>query len=168
MGVAGSALATTIARTLEVIVVVGYLLFLDKKIQFKPRYLLLRDQIIFREYLKIGLPVIVSDFVLVIGTNMLAVIMGHMGKEMVAANSITNILVQLTTVLLMAVGSASTVIIGNTVGAGEYEKAQRYGKLLWLISISIGLIGGVLIFLLKYSAVSMFRFRRQRSRLLCS
>lgn len=156
MGVAGSALATTIARTLEVIVVVGYLLILDKKIQFKVKYLLLRDRIIFREYLKVGLPVIVSDFVLVIGTNMLAMIMGHMGKEMVAANSITNILVQLTTVLLMAVGSASTVIIGNTVGAGEYEKAQRYGRLLWIISIVIGLLGGVLIYFLKYLAIDMF------------
>jgi hypothetical protein len=99
MGVAGSALATTMARTLEIIVILGYLLLYDRKIKFRLKYLFKSDRLIFREYMKVGAPVIISDFILVVGMSMLSVIMGHMGSEMVAANSITNVLTQLTTVL---------------------------------------------------------------------
>jgi putative MATE family efflux protein len=156
MGVAGSALATTMARTLEIIVILGYLLLYDRKIKFRLKYLFKSDRLIFREYMKVGAPVIISDFILVVGMSMLSVIMGHMGSEMVAANSITNVLTQLTTVLLMGISSSSTIIIGNTVGAGDMEKAQDYAKTLWFLSIMLGLAGSFLIFFLKYLAVDFY------------
>ena len=140
LGAAGAAVGTLISRIIEFSIVIIYLLFIDKKIQFKFKSLFKHDNEIFKDYIKHGTPVLISDFILVIGLNMLSVIMGRMGSEMVAANSINTVLQQFCTVFLMGVSNASGVIIGNTVGAKEYDKAQEYSKTFLGLAIMIGCI----------------------------
>jgi putative MATE family efflux protein len=157
LGVSGSALATSIARTLEVGVMLFYLFVVDRKIKFRLPFLRQTDRAIFRDYLVHGAPVLVSDFVLVLGLNMLSVIMGRMGSDIVAANAISNVVYQFTTVLLMGISSSSAVIIGNTVGARDYDLAQHYGRKFLLLSIGIGLLGGLIIFSLRTFVVDFYQ-----------
>ncbi|MEG1256147.1 MATE family efflux transporter [Clostridium sp.] len=156
LGTAGAAVGTLISRIIEFIIVIGYLLFIDKKVQFKLKSLFYIDKKIFKDYFRHGTPVLISDFILVIGLNMLAVIMGRMGADMVAANSITAIVQQLATVFLMGVSSSSGVIIGNTVGSGDYKKAEEYGKIFLVLSIIIGVLAGILIFTTKDMVISFY------------
>lgn len=156
LGAAGAAVGTLISRIIEFSIVITYLLFIDKKIQFKFKSLFKHDNEIFKDYIKHGTPVLISDFILVIGLNMLSVIMGRMGSEMVAANSINTVLQQFCTVFLMGVSNASGVIIGNTVGAKEYDKAQEYSKTFLGLAIMIGCISGILIFSLKNFMIGFY------------
>lgn len=98
LGAAGAAVGTLISRIIEFLIVAIYLIFIDKRIQFKIKDLFKHDKAIFTDYAKHGTPVLISDFILVIGLNMLSVIMGRMGAEMVAANSINTVLQQFCTV----------------------------------------------------------------------
>ena len=139
MGVAGAALATTICRAVEISIVLFFLLLMDTRIRFRLRMLLHWDKDIFRNYLKNGVPVIVSDVFLGVGSNMISVVLGRMGAAVMSATAIANTIYQLVMVLLMGVANASGVITGNTVGAGEYEKAKEYGKTFLVISIIISL-----------------------------
>ena len=156
LGAAGAAVGTLISRIIEFLIVAIYLVFIDKRIQFKIKDLLKHDKDIFRDYSKHGTPVLISDFILVIGLNMLSVIMGRMGAEMVAANSINTVLQQFCTVFLMGVANASGVIIGNTVGAKEYDKAQDYGKTFLALALLIGCVSGLLIFSLKNVMIGFY------------
>jgi Na+-driven multidrug efflux pump len=115
-----------------------FLLKYDVKIRFRLPMLKSFDRYIMANYLKIGAPVILSDLLLALGMNMLSAIMGRMGSDMVAANSIANVVWQLTTIMLMGVASASGAVTGNTVGVGEFEKAQQYGVTFVIMSICIG------------------------------
>lgn len=153
---AGSALATTVSRVLEFIVVVVFLMKYDTKIQFRPAKLKGLDGHILSSYLKIGAPVIVSDLLLALGMNMLSAIMGRMGTEMVAANSIMNVVWNLTTILLMGIANASGIVTGNTVGAGEFSRAQQYGVTFVSMSFCIGAVAAIIIFLLKRFAVDFY------------
>lgn len=156
LGTAGAAVGTLFSRIVEFLIVVVYLLFIDKKIRFKLKSLLHFDMKIFKDYLRHGTPVLISDFILIIGLNMLAVIMGRMGSDMVSANSITSTIQQLATVFMMGVANASGVIIGNTVGAGEYDKAQEYGKTFTAITIVIGICAAIVIFMSKDLVLSIY------------
>lgn len=156
LGTAGAAVGTLFSRIVEFLIVIIYLLFIDKKIRFKLKSLLHFDTKIFKDYLRHGTPVLISDFILIIGLNMLAIIMGRMGSDMVSANSITSTIQQLATVFMMGVANASGVIIGNTVGAGEYDKAQEYGKTFAAISVVIGICAGLLIFSSKNLVLSIY------------
>lgn len=156
LGTAGAAVGTLFSRIVEFLIVVVYLLFIDKKIRFKLKSLLHFDMKIFKDYLRHGTPVLISDFILIIGLNMLAVIMGRMGSDMVSANSITSTIQQLATVFMMGVANASGVIIGNTVGAGEYDKAQEYGKTFTAITIVIGICAAIVIFISKDLVLSIY------------
>lgn len=156
LGAAGAAVGTLIARIIEFLIVIIYLLFIDKKIQFKIKNIFKHDKAILKDYLRHGTPVLISDFILVIGLNMLSVIMGRMGSEMVAANSINTVLQQFSTVFLMGIANASGVIIGNTVGAKEYEKAEEYAKTFLVLALLVGCFSGVLIFTMKNVMIGFY------------
>ncbi|MGL5694515.1 MAG: MATE family efflux transporter, partial [Peptostreptococcaceae bacterium] len=156
LGIQGAAIGTLVARIIEFIIVALYLLKFDKKIKFKLKYLLQTDKDILSKYIKIGLPVLVSDILLVLGMNMLSVIMGRMGSDMVAANSISNIVNQFTMILLQGISSASAVITGNTIGSGKLEKAQERAVTFLVLSLVFGFIAALIILLSKNFIVDFY------------
>ena len=149
MGTAGAALATTICRTVEITIVLLFLLKIDNRIRYRLRMLLHWDSAIFRNYLKNGVPVIVSDILLGVGGNMISVVLGRMGAMVMSASAIANTLYQLTSVFLMGVSNASGVITGNTIGAGEYKKAKDYGRTFLVLSVIVSILAVVCIQLVK-------------------
>lgn len=156
LGIQGAAIGTLVARVIEFIIVMLYLFKFDKKIQFKLKYLLETDKDILNKYIKIGLPVLISDILLVLGMNMLSVIMGRMGSDMVAANSISNVVNQFTMILLQGVGNASAVITGNTIGAGKIDEAQEGAITFLTLSLILGLVAALVILISKNFIVDFY------------
>jgi putative MATE family efflux protein len=157
MGTAGAALATTICRSVEFIIVVVFIFRIDTRICFRLRALFHWDKDIFRNYLKNGVPVIVSDIFLGIGGNMITVVLGRMGAAVMSSAAIANTINQLMMVFMMGVSNASGVITGNTIGAGEYEKVKEYGKTFLALTVLISLFSIICIQLAKYMVFQEFR-----------
>lgn len=67
---AGAALGTLISRAFEFAVICGYFLLRDRKLRFRVRDLLLPCGDLLPEYLRISLPVLVSDTLLGLGNSM--------------------------------------------------------------------------------------------------
>ena len=149
MGTAGAALATMICRAAEFAIVSVFLFRIDKRIQFRFRMLSRWDKDIFRNYTINGVPVIVSDIFLGVGGSMISMVLGRLGASVMSASSIANTLYQLTAVFLMGVSNASGVITGNTVGAGQYEKAKAYGKTFLALAVIVSIIAVIGIQLVK-------------------
>lgn len=78
-----------------------------------------------------------------------SVIMGHMGSDAVAANSITSIAKSLLSCLIRGVSGGAGVLIGNLLGAGELAKAREYGGRLTRMAIAVGVVTGGLLMLLS-------------------
>ena len=149
MGVAGAALATTICRIVEFAIIAIFLLKIDDKIRFRLRMLLHWDKDIFRNYIKNGVPVIVSDILLAVGNNMTSIVLGRMGAVVTSATSIANTINQVTSVFLMGVANAAGIITGNTVGAGRYKEAKEYGKTFLALTVVVSIFAIGLILLIK-------------------
>ena len=155
--IAGAALATVIARIAEFAITVGFLLFVDERIGYRwKRFLAKTDPVILREFMYTAVPVIISDGLLTLGNNGLAMIMGRMGREMVAAHTITNVTVHLSMLFNMGLASTSSVMTANTVGGGDYDDAMQQGVTFLALSAMIGVLGGVLVNILKPFVVNFY------------
>ena len=89
MEVAGAALGTLIARIFEATFILGYLFVIDKEIDFRIKDMFMNTKSLLAEYIRICIPVLISDGILAIGNNTVAMVIGHLGKTFVAANAIT-------------------------------------------------------------------------------
>lgn len=156
LGIEGAAIATLTARIIEFSVVSIYVLKIDKKLKFKFKYIFSIDKELLKSYIKVGGPVLVSDLILALGLNMISVIMGRMGSDMVAANSISAVVLQFTNVFLMGVSNASGVITGNTIGEEKYDLAYERAITFLALAILLGIGSSIVIFGLKYIIIDFY------------
>ncbi len=157
MGVVGAALATVIARFVEMCIVLIFLLKYDDKINFRVSDLKGKiDKEVFKIYIKYGLPVLCNEVLWSLGSSVLSIIMGHMGKEFVAANSICSVMFQCITVATHGINSAAAVMAGNTIGEGKYELARKQALTLFVISIGVGVFSCFLTLVLKNPLVGFY------------
>lgn len=146
LGVMGAAVGTLIARVVEFLFCTVYLFKVEKVLHYQVRGLVkLPSRALFGEFRRLGLPAVISDSILALAASVMSIILGHMGKEVVSSYAIVTVMDRMATVATMGLASASGVIIGQTVGEGEFERAKKEGWTFLYLSIAIGLIAGVLV-----------------------
>ncbi len=156
MEIAGAALGTLIARAIECTAILIYFLKIDKKIQYRVRDLFMKVKDLVPEYVKISLPVLISDAMMALGNSVIAIIMGHIGSAFVSANSITTVTQQLTTVLTQGISQAGCIVTGHTLGRGDAEQAQRDGYTFITFGFLLGLAACIIILIIAEPVVGMY------------
>ncbi len=157
MEIAGAALGTLIARVFELVFICGHFFFRDKKIGYRLKNFCMKCGDLTREYFRICLPVLISDGLLALGNNAVAMVMGRIGKTFVAANSVTTIVQQLTSVLTQGIAQASGIITGHVMGEGDMEKAQRQGYTFLGLGLVLGCFTAGLIMLLRAPIINYYK-----------
>lgn len=152
--IAGAALATVIARTAEVVWCVVEAAKKDR-VKLKFHYLIHDDKSLRRDFWKYTAPVLGNETVWGIGFTMYSVIMGHLGTDAVAANSISNIVKNLASCFCLGLGSGGGIMVGNELGAGNTKNAKEYGSQLCKLSLVCGAVSGILILALTPLIVSL-------------
>ena len=148
MGIVGAAIATVCARIFEVV----FALIVTVKFKCpktRIRYLLQRDNKDLRaDYWKYTTPLLVNQLGWGGGVTMYSVIMGHLGSDAVAANSIASIVRTMVASLCWGIASAVGIVLGQLLGKGELEEAKRLGGKYVRLSIWIGIGSGIVILIL--------------------
>lgn len=157
MGVNGAALGTLLARVVEFSVIMGFLMFKDKNIELRACDLTMPVRDLIPDYIRISVPVLVSDTLLGLGNSAVAVVMGHIGASFVAANSITTVVQMLSTVVIQGICQASCAITGITLGKGEVEKARQQGYTFAALGFIIGGFGCGIILILSGIIVGAYK-----------
>lgn len=156
MGVKGAALATLIARAIEFSIAFCFMLFVDKKVQIRFKDFLKFDKVLLKDMTKVSLPVIANELMWALGTSMQARLLGMLGTNAVAANSIISVVQQLSTVAVFGVASSAAVMIGKSIGEGNMQKARDRGHTFKIISVIFGVVVSVAILLLRNVAVDFY------------
>ena len=149
MEVAGAALGTLIARIFEFSLICGYLFFKDKEIEFRIKDLFAPVGRLWNEYIRISIPVLVSDGILALGNNSVAMVVGRLGESFVAANAVTTVTQQLSSVMIQGFSQAGAIVTGYTLGEGDKEKAHEQGYAFMGIGIVFGAIAAGIIMLIS-------------------
>ena len=157
MGVAGAALATMIARLVEFAIITVFLFRVDQKICFRVKDFWQKvDMATVRLFMKYGAPVLCNELFWSLGNSMSAVVLGRIGAEAVAANSICDIVFQMTSFFIWGAANAASVMTGNTIGAGEKEKAREQSKTFIVISLGLGVVTSLMILGLRGFMVDFY------------
>lgn len=146
--IAGAALATVISRLIEIIWCVSGSVKKDS-VHLKLIYVIHNDVPLKKDFWKYTLPVLVNEIVWGVGFTMYSVIMGHLGTDAVAANSIANIIKNLIVCFCIGISTGGGIIIGNELGAGRLDTAKEYGRKLCRLSVILGIISGIVMFMLS-------------------
>lgn len=156
LGIRGAAIATVCARITEFSIVLVFMFIYERKIGIKLEHLLKLDKEILKDYVGLCTPVLCNELLWAIGASMISVIVGRMGTEVVAANSINGVAHQFVTVFIFGMSNATAVIIGNTIGEGKKEKAKEYAYSIGIFSVVMGCISGLMILLIKPFVVNFY------------
>ena len=157
MGVAGAAVGTLCSRIVEFVVCVLFVLFVDKQLQYRVTGLLKLPGIsLFKEFVRLGLPAIISDTILAFASSAISIILGHMGKEFVSAYSIVMVVDRMCTLATQGVGSAAGIMVGQSVGGGRHEEAKRRGYSFLMLTSILGIIGAVLILIIGDWSIGLY------------
>ena len=156
LGVKGAAIATVIARITEFIVVIIFMAKYENKICLRLKHLFKVDKLILKDFLSNCTPVLFNEFLWSTGSTMIAIILGRLGTETVAANSISNVVFQFVTVFIFGLSNATAVIIGNTIGEGKNEKAKEYSRTVGVLSIVMGIMASAVILAIRPIVVDFY------------
>ncbi len=156
LGVQGAAIATLIARIIEFFIVVIYLSRFDKKLKLTLKSFKKLDPILYKDYIRVGIPVVISNAMWGIAMSVQMAILGHLGATAIAANSIAGTVFQLLSVFSYSASNATGVIVGRTVGEGDYKRLREYTKTLQVIFLIIGVIAGIGLYLVKEPILSLY------------
>ncbi len=140
----GAALATTIARIAELMIC---LVISSGQGYIRPAvsrfFGISRDLV--KDFFRQCLPLMGGGLCWGIGFTSYTAIMGHMGVDAAAANSVAAVVRDLVCCMCNGIGSAAGIIVGNELGAGRLEQGKKYGIRLKNISYVIGFISTAIV-----------------------
>lgn len=135
----GAAIATMIARIIEMLLSLGFTL---GKEHIRPALgkLFKIDKELVQSFVKQLLPLMGGSLLWGVGFTSYTAIIGHMNSDAAAANSIASVVRDLICCICNGIGSAAGIMVGNEMGAGRLETGKAYGIKLKNISYIIGFI----------------------------
>ena len=161
MEVAGAAIGTLVARIFEFSLICGYLFLKDKEIEFRLKDIFAPVGKLWNEYIRISIPVLISDGILALGNNSVAMVVGRLGGNFVAANAVTTVTQQLSSVMIQGFSQAGAIVTGYTLGEGDREKAHRQGYAFLGIGILFGAIAAGIIMLISGPMINAYNLSEE-------
>jgi putative MATE family efflux protein len=158
LGVEGAAIATLIARIIETIIMIVYVRFVDRRLQLRFKDFVNLNPLLLRDFIRYGMPVMVGDILWGLYGSAQSAIVGRLGADMMAAQSVTLIMFNFVTVIVWGFSGAASVIIGKTVGAGDYNLVKHYARILQLVFIGVGIFTSMSFLALRGFFISFYHF----------
>lgn len=165
MGVKGAALATVISAWLGVVMIVVISLFQKNIIAAESKEFFKFNRAEIKEYLKKAIPIVINESMWGLGTFTYNIIYGNMGYEFFSALTIVRSFENICFVLFIGICSASSVMIGKSIGMGEIKKGIEDSKRFSIIVPVIAAAVSVLIVVFRHQLVSLFNMGSNISQL---
>ncbi|MCQ2534631.1 MAG: MATE family efflux transporter [Clostridia bacterium] len=140
LGMVGVALGTVTARVVEAIMCLVYS-FYSKEIKFRLKYVFERAGILMTDFLKICLPSVANDAVWGLAASAFAAILGHIGDDIVAANTVAMIVVNVGAIACRGFANATTIIISQELGKNNMEGTKIYASRMLKLTIAVSVVG---------------------------
>ena len=147
MEIEGAAVATVLANGIGLVITVC-ILRRKKELCIRLADIKCSEANITKKFWKHVSPVLFNEIVWGGGFTMYSVILGHLGSDAVAANSIANITKNLLVCVCTGFGYGGSIIVGNLLGEGNLTEARKAGNILCKIAVVLGCLTGGMILIL--------------------
>jgi putative MATE family efflux protein len=141
LGIQGAAVAAVISRFIECVSLLVVVYVKGSPVAASLRELTDFDRSFVKRVIQPMLPVILNEMFWSLGITTYNVIYGRMGTASYAAMNIVSTIEQVAFVVFIGISNATSVLVGNRIGAGKEEQAFIYAGR----SLGLGVAGGVII-----------------------
>lgn len=150
-GVAGVAIPTLISRVVASVVM--FVLSMNQKnaVYVKMKNIFSWNTVMIRKILQIAVPNGIENGLFTLGRVLVTSIVAMFGTSQIAANSVAGSIDQIAIVVVNAINLGIVTVVGQCVGANDYNQASYYIKKMMRISyIVTAIIGGIVIVILPF------------------
>ncbi|MDD6042363.1 MAG: MATE family efflux transporter [Eubacteriaceae bacterium] len=167
MGVAGAAVATLIARVLELVMLLGYY-YTRKEHYFKasPSQLFSFDRGLFVKAMKTALPVVLAESSWAITTSLTFAAFGKLGTSALAVSQIANVACDMLQSVFFGVGNASAMMIGEKLGQRNKDVAYSYAIRTIKVVMVLNVVMTVLLIVAAKPIAAIYSFNEPTNTLL--
>lgn len=144
-GVAGVAVPTLIARAVAAILMTVLALNAKNPVSIRPRDIFAWHGDMIRRILKIAIPNGIENGLFALGKVLVVSIISLFGTVQIAANGVANSIDMISIVVVNAMNLAIVTVIGQCVGAQEYDQATYYTGKMMKISYFFTTVLGIIV-----------------------
>lgn len=139
LGVVGTAIATVIARIIEICLILSILRIRKHPLAYEFKQIFSFSPNISLQFIKTSLPVILNELFWGIGVSLYSVAYGRMGNKAVASITIATSLQDIMQVTIFGMASATVVILGFELGSGKLYKAKKYATYMHFLTFMVAI-----------------------------
>lgn len=161
LGVQGAAMATVIAAFVSMAINIGATYYLRMPSAATPKDMKLPDKATLKRFLLIITPVVFNEGLWSMGMTMYGVFYGRLGDAAVSAMGIYNTLDNLIFVMIYGIMSASAILVGSCLGAGDKDAAWLTAKRMLSACVAVGLVMGAVLLGVRGHLVGFFKVSAQ-------
>ena len=156
LGIQGAALATALSRAAESLLLIVFIYWKQMPGRLSFRSFIHIDRTFVTAFLVTSMPLLINEFLWATGESVYSAIYGHIGTIEAAAMTMTYPIQTFAIAFFVGVSTASGIMLGNAIGAGDEDRAYDHA----MNFVQIGVIGamtvGIMIWLLSPLYASSF------------
>lgn len=157
LGVEGAAIATLIARIVEIALLLSIIYSQKGALAGKLKELFTLKKDFIRKFFTTTIPVILNEGFWALGMTFYSAAYARISTSAITAVQISNTIQNLFMVMFFGLGNACAVMIGNSIGARNEHKATDYAKKYSILTISLGIVIGIILILASPGMLSLFK-----------
>jgi putative MATE family efflux protein len=156
LSINGAAVATVISRVLECAILLIAICTRKSPMAASLRELTDLNLPFLGRVLRPMFPVILNELFWSLGITAYSAIYGHMGTDALATVNIISSIEQVAFVVFIGISNATSVLVGNRIGAGQEQEAYLYAGRSIGLGVVGGMLMGVLLQLIKWPILSLY------------
>lgn len=158
LGIKGAAYGTLIARLIEIALIL-YSIYSNRNNPLAHNIKSMTDwsKDFIKKYFKTAYPVILNEAFWSLGTVLYSLAYAKIGTDAAAAVQILNTVQNVFMVMTRGLANACTVMVGNKIGADEEKEAIEYANSFMILSVALGLVLGIMLFITTDAILLFFR-----------
>lgn len=158
LGAKGAAVATVLSKVLELVILIAIAIFYSKdkyiKDVFKKWHI---SKELFVSFLKKGIPIICNEVIWALGVILCVWLITRNSERWYTTYSYSQNVMDLFSIFYSGLATGTAVLVGSTLGEGNFDKAKDYANKLKGLSLIFSII--VIIFIVGLSPVILLIFK---------
>jgi putative MATE family efflux protein len=155
MGVAGAAMATLCTQALAT--AIGFALLFSGRHGLRPRMTDFRPDLqLLSNIIRLGVPASVEQSMRALALTVMTLLVASFGTVAIAAYGIGVRILTFVIIPAMGLAMATTTIVGQNIGAGKLERAERTNAIASLLAFGLPTVAGCLLYLFAVPLSTLF------------
>jgi len=156
MGVAGVAISTLLARAVATIVILILIRNKENPIHIDSIFHLGYDWTMIKRILHIGVPNGLENSIFQVGKILVQGLIASFGTAAITANAVANTIAGIECTPGAAIGLAMITVVGQCIGANDYQQAKKYAVKLMKLTYLIMLLVNIAVIIFRNPIIGIY------------